>query len=175
MKCGRVLLALAVMASGSCRAQGDQWQFSPEIGAAMTRMCLGEYTEHTGRGLTGEADRAYIWSRWDVSWILFATGEEGSFGEPGPDFRPFLGCVVATRPRLQVQKLYEMLTTIIDMELKTFEHFDHPDDEFVVSVFMRHGDGFFHFETRPYSLEEALAKRRRMHQSPDVPDVLEIQ
>ena len=176
MSCRQALLVLAVIMSGGCEAAADEWRFSPETGDRMIGMCLGEYLENTGRVLSDEAGRAYVYSRWDVSWILFAAGEEGSFGEPDIDFRPFLGCVVATQPRLQVQDLYEgMYNTIIDIRPKTFEDFHHPDEEFVISLYKRDTDGSSHAQTIPYSPEEVFEKHERMYESLSVPEVMEIQ
>lgn len=176
MNCGKALLVLAVIMSSGCQAAAAEWRFSSETGDRMISMCVGEYVENTGRALSDEADRAYVYSRWDVSWILFAAGEEGSFGEPDPDIRPFLGCVVATQPHLQVQDLYVgMYTTIVDIRPKTFEHFDHPDEEFVVSLYTRDREGFSHAETLPYSPEEVFEKRDHMYESLAVPEVMAIE
>ena len=177
MNCRKALLALAVILSSGCQAAAGEWRFSAETGDRMIGMCMDKLFEHTGKTLSDAAVRAYVFSRWDVSWIIFTEGEMGPFGEPEIDYRPHLWCSVATQPNLQVQELDEgFFKTIIDLEPKSYGQIKYLEEYPVVSLYQRDGSGFSYLKSRStYSREEMFEKLDRMYESLDLPEILVIQ
>ena len=136
-------------------------------------MCRDAYAETTGSPISDEIDRAYVYSRWDVSWVHFTRGELGSFGEPDPHYAPWLSCTVATQPR-EVQELWMGWNRYLDKEPKTYEDFHHPDEEFMESLYLRDDDRFIHVETRPYSDEWMELLDQENKDPSEVPEFYEI-
>ncbi|MDE2769212.1 MAG: hypothetical protein OXI70_14085 [Chloroflexota bacterium] len=168
----RVFLVLAAITLCGCQVAAGQWHFSPAAGEAMIGLCQREYTKHTGRVLGDEADRVYVYSRWDVSWIVFSKGERGSFGEPEYGFKTHLRCAIATKPRLRVELMDQgTFAKIIDLEPKSFEEFRYLDEFPIVSLYVRDGSGFSYSKSRPTLSREELNERiNRMYDSLDVPE-----
>lgn len=148
-----VKLASACLAlAGVCHAVASEWEFSVNKGNSHIRLCQEAHLRGVERPISDEVDRAYVYSRHDVSWILFARGELGSFGNPDPSYGTFVRCTVATQPLAHVQELIENPRNVIVREEMTYEDFHHPDESFVESLYLREGERFIHVGSQVNSL-----------------------
>ena len=175
-----MFLVLSLIASSGSQSAPSDWQFSPDTGEAMIGLCIRQYAETTGGVLNDEADRAYVYSRPDVSWVVIARGEMGSFGEPEFNLAIFLQCDISTE-HLRVETMRAGgFSNIIDVEPKSFKDFEYMDELLVASLYVRYGNAFVHSESRPPISREELGERLdRMYDSRaasrDLPEVLTIQ
>ncbi|MCY4343653.1 MAG: hypothetical protein OXE83_08805 [Gammaproteobacteria bacterium] len=171
---------MAAIMSWGCQVKTTQWKFFPDDGDAMIDLCLREYAGKTSRVLSDDADRANVYSRWDVSWVVFTRGEMGTFGEPEFGFTTYLRCAIATTPRLRVERMDEgTFSRIIDLEPKSYEDFQYLDEFPIASLYVRYGSDFFYTKSRrPHSRKEMAERIDRMidrrNESRPIPEFMEI-
>lgn len=104
--------------------------------------CLSDMVSRTGRALSLEADRAYVYVRRDTYWIYFTHGDSGTFGGRSDDYRTLLTCGIVRGRSPRVVFLGEPMADPV---------FDDPDrDAFVTpegstELLFRRTQGAFDF------------------------------